>query len=1060
MKNLLSKLCKKEKKQAQPICTLSPAECKIDGCGRDNFLWEIVDEGDEKLLKVTPNPEKTGELRLELSGFSFDKEAMRDVKFIAVNYFYFAPPGHRSAADRMILMASTDSGFLKNGIHCDSFDITFEKVWKKAAFRTDMQNAMSDDEGKAFESLSLLPFGRMCGTELMSGEEYALLGDIEFWNVNPHIEDIYSVGFSCKIVDAFDRNPERISGVGGTEYRLPKPTFHLEGAKFLGWRYSVDKKLYQPGKRMVMPYAHTSYNAEYEYERKVFESYFITSWEKEVCRNVELGRDNCTLEDIVLDEKYVTKIAVNTEGKDKQYPVIVDYWRIYPAIIELKYYSYMAVVYKAQGNIPEGSKMKLAFHGPFKEKNILDAENTVVVGDWAISTFEIDYKKLQPDFGGGLFQSFKLYPFGETPASELSGAEINICNFAFFTRKTELSLHEAYMFGNGGLFRPDDKVSADETKKAAEILGCNKVEALSERGVTRAQFAKEVNKLICRPTGCDIMCESARAAFLDVPKSCKDHADVMAAGMTFVFGEGRWLGTTDRRIAVTGESHVDYAEGEKKLSEANALAEKRIEEIKNTPNPDINSFTGKVYYVSSSDGDDANDGLSPESAWKTTKKVDRMQPQLHYGDAVLFKRGDLWRATPVGGFFITCSASGVTYSSYGEGPKPKFYGSCENGADPSKWVLWDDTNNIWEYTTKIVDVGEVILNPDSEKPEWSHRAPVDLHEGKFYIRGTRHTEEYDMKKHMAYDLDYLHYAPFGDFRSRPGTIYMRCDRGNPGEVFDSIEFIGRGAGFNVAYNVKNVVIENIDLQFFGSGAQTGGTIDGMIVRNCIVAWMGGILHWYSGPDCDGMIRMGNGLGAYGACRNYIMDNNYIYQCYDAGASHQISSEPFNYRMDNIVYSNNVIDTCIYSIEHFLIEPCDGTGEREGIGLVMENNICRRAGYGFGLTRPNGISGVHLQGRAGSNKYLPGTYIIRNNIFTEAVDMMMNLRSVHERYQPIMENNTYIQIKDGRLGYFGFRGLLHYDGAAETTIANEVGETGAEVYWLPDSYSNIYRGKKY
>lgn len=51
--------------------------------------------------------------------------------------------------------------------------------------------------------------------------------------------------------------------------------------------------------------------------------------------------------------------------------------------------------------------------------------------------------------------------------------------------------------------------------------------------------------------------------------------------------------------------------------------------------------------------------------------------RLKSGDAVFFERGGLWRG------YLDC-AEGVTYSAYGQGEKPRIYGSPENGADPNK----------------------------------------------------------------------------------------------------------------------------------------------------------------------------------------------------------------------------------------------------------------------------------------------------------------------------------------------------------------------------------------
>ena len=49
----------------------------------------------------------------------------------------------------------------------------------------------------------------------------------------------------------------------------------------------------------------------------------------------------------------------------------------------------------------------------------------------------------------------------------------------------------------------------------------------------------------------------------------------------------------------------------------------------------------KTYYVDATNGRDSNDGLSPEESWKTVEKVN--SAKLHPGDAVLLKRGEVWR---------------------------------------------------------------------------------------------------------------------------------------------------------------------------------------------------------------------------------------------------------------------------------------------------------------------------------------------------------------------------------------------------------------------------------
>ena len=54
------------------------------------------------------------------------------------------------------------------------------------------------------------------------------------------------------------------------------------------------------------------------------------------------------------------------------------------------------------------------------------------------------------------------------------------------------------------------------------------------------------------------------------------------------------------------------------LNDLDALASERIQAIRGTA--DNVSVSGDVYYVSN-DGCDENNGLTPECAWKTLKKV-------------------------------------------------------------------------------------------------------------------------------------------------------------------------------------------------------------------------------------------------------------------------------------------------------------------------------------------------------------------------------------------------------------------------------------------------------
>src|SRR5262245_58349664 len=85
------------------------------------------------------------------------------------------------------------------------------------------------------------------------------------------------------------------------------------------------------------------------------------------------------------------------------------------------------------------------------------------------------------------------------------------------------------------------------------------------------------------------------------------------------------------------------------------------------------------YYVSTS-GNDANNGTSPSTPWKTIAKVNNRT--FLPGDFILFRRGNMWREQ------VTLKSSGVagnpiTFGAYDTGPRPII-----NGAD----VIYGWTN--------------------------------------------------------------------------------------------------------------------------------------------------------------------------------------------------------------------------------------------------------------------------------------------------------------------------------------------------------------------------------
>lgn len=108
------------------------------------------------------------------------------------------------------------------------------------------------------------------------------------------------------------------------------------------------------------------------------------------------------------------------------------------------------------------------------------------------------------------------------------------------------------------------------------------------------------------------------------------------------------------------------------------------------------------YYVDSQSGSDSSDGLTPQTAWQTLDQVNAFE--FEAGDRVLFRRGGLWR----GNLNLRSGneSARILYSAFGEGAKPRIYGSAPLGEERD-WISQGD--NLWTTReTTFVELPEQI----------------------------------------------------------------------------------------------------------------------------------------------------------------------------------------------------------------------------------------------------------------------------------------------------------------------------------------------------------------
>jgi len=415
-------------------------------------------------------------------------------------------------------------------------------------------------------------------------------------------------------------------------------------------------------------------------------------------------------------------------------------------------------------------------------------------------------------------------------------------------------------------------------------------------------------------------------------------------------------------------------EYDRRVAEIRATGDKEVPTLESVQRTRTSVVPG-VYYLSER-GDDAADGRTKGTAWRTVARLNR--EKLASGSWVLFERGGLYR-----GEVQTCA--GVTYGAWGKGAKPRIYGSPENGAVASKWQK-TEVENVWAYDIGHRDVGTLVFDGGA-----AHAIKIvfrtDAKTGKRYSMYTgRPFESY---RDLDTDLHFWH----DYYEKGTGKVYL-YSRQNPGERFRSIEFNVRTAGFRVGGN-DNVTIGNFDIRYVGGHGVSAGTCRNLRVANCTFEWIGGSIQAEGLFGRDHPTRYGNGVEVYGGCEDLVVENCAFDQVYDAGVTHQynIPEKEGMKRYDhrNVVYRNNVFRRCCYSIEYFLTALNGNQSRMENV--LFERNLSLDCGFGFCEQRPDTGVAAHVKAwRKNEFRNRATKYVIRDNVFCGSKDMVLQICS--------------------------------------------------------------------
>ncbi len=401
-----------------------------------------------------------------------------------------------------------------------------------------------------------------------------------------------------------------------------------------------------------------------------------------------------------------------------------------------------------------------------------------------------------------------------------------------------------------------------------------------------------------------------------------------------------------------------------------AQMEQRIHEITTTESvltPD--QIDGTCYYISSIHGNDDNDGLSPETAWKSITKllvvgdeVGISTPLATYpaithipkrGDGVFLERGSVFNAelcTMHAGDYTMWLVDGVSYGAYGEGEKPVLT-CCVDYNGSKNWVK-TEYENVWMLDQKLTppsiskslgyhDIANIVVKAKDGKtgygikvlantPEDSFNGKATVYMGKvtngfeiFESGGVNLTCPGDLKN----NLEYLH-----DWKGE--RVYLYCDKGNPAEAYESVILTRQGI---CAYGGSDCVVDNLAFKYVGTFGISTVNIKNLTIQNCTFEWTGGAIQF-------GTTIFGGGVQNWCNCDGFYIRNCYSNQSLDASFSTQGNGDGAK----NVIMHDVVIEDCVAINTNSSVEIWNWASEHRLIANVsIKNNIFGYAGYHFG-----------------------------------------------------------------------------------------------------------------
>ena len=280
-------------------------------------------------------------------------------------------------------------------------------------------------------------------------------------------------------------------------------------------------------------------------------------------------------------------------------------------------------------------------------------------------------------------------------------------------------------------------------------------------------------------------------------------------------------------------------------------------------------FSGTVYYVDASNGNDYNDGISPENAWQTISKINGQS--FFPGDFILFKRGEEWREQ----LMITSSGSRgnhITFGAYGTSDAPIINGSVLIRGWSEKFgydnvyqtTLTSEPLCVW-FDGTFGKKQTSIDNVDSEY-DWYWKSKVlyiysisdpDTAYHNPGIEGSSMARDYCI---FANNEDYITIENIQTRKANFGNVYIAY--GSSHWIIDNVtsSYSYRHGIMLGGSLLTDVIIRNSTFSYNGSNGISGCMCSAVEIRNNEIhhnSQLGQIEHNYSGGIYFGTVSIEN-----------------------------------------------------------------------------------------------------------------------------------------------------------------------------------------------------------